>query len=204
MNRRIPMPSLAKRSAALGLLALAGCTVMPTGPSQLVLPGTGKSFDQFRADDADCRQFAYQQIGGRTTEQAAVDSGVRSAAVGAAVGALAGAAIGGHQGAGVGAGAGLLFGSAAGAGAADQSSYGLQRRYDQGFQQCMYAKGHRIPVAGRFTVVEPRPASVTPPPPPPARTATPVPPPPGASAYPPPPPPGVPPPPPPGALAPRG
>ena len=37
---------------------------MPTGPSVMALPGTGKNFDQFRADDASCRQFAYAQIGG--------------------------------------------------------------------------------------------------------------------------------------------
>jgi len=38
------------------LLGLSACTVMPTGPSVMALPGTGKSFDQFRADDYDCRQ----------------------------------------------------------------------------------------------------------------------------------------------------
>ena len=30
----------------------------------MALPGTGKSFDQFRADDANCRQYAFQQSGG--------------------------------------------------------------------------------------------------------------------------------------------
>ena len=34
--------------AALGL---AGCVSMPTGPSIAVLPGTGKSFDEFRFDE---------------------------------------------------------------------------------------------------------------------------------------------------------
>lgn len=211
-STRLDFARHAKRGAAIALVALTGCAVMPTGPSQLVLPGTGKSFEQFRYDDAECRQFAFDQSGGRSAEQAAVDSGVRSAAIGAAVGALAGAAIGGGRGAGVGAGAGLLFGSAAGAGAAETSSWGMQRRYDQGFQQCMYAKGHRVPVSGRFSVVEPRrtvtaipsPPGGAPPAPPTSAGASPAPP---ASAgtpsVPPPPPPGAPPAPPSGTLAPR-
>ena len=51
--------------AALALAGLLGaCAYMPTGPSVMALPGTGKSFDQFRADDANCRQYAFQQSGG--------------------------------------------------------------------------------------------------------------------------------------------
>ena len=44
---------------ALGALALfAGCaTPPPAGPSVMVLPGSAKSFDQFRYDDNECRQF---------------------------------------------------------------------------------------------------------------------------------------------------
>lgn len=148
----------------LGLMALSACTTMPSGPSVLVLPGRGQSFDQFRADDYACRQYAYEQIGGRTPDQAAATSGVRSAAVGTAVGAVAGAAIAGREGAAVGAGTGLLVGSAAGAGAAETSSYGLQRRYDYGYVQCMYAKGHRVPVYGRYEA--PRRPYYPPPPPP--------------------------------------
>jgi len=37
------------------------CTTVPKGPSKLALPGTGKNVDQFRADDADCRQYALSQ-----------------------------------------------------------------------------------------------------------------------------------------------
>ena len=36
--------------AALVVL-LTGCVTIPTGPSVMVLPGSGKSFDQFRLDD---------------------------------------------------------------------------------------------------------------------------------------------------------
>ena len=75
----------------VALLMTAACTTVPSGPGVMVLPGSGKSFDQFRADDFDCRQFASAQTGGTTPSQAATDSGVTSAAVGTVVGAAAGA-----------------------------------------------------------------------------------------------------------------
>ena len=157
---------------------LVGCaTPPPSGPSVMVLPGSSKSFDQFRYDDYECRQFASSQIGGSTPQDAAVNSGVASAAVGTAVGAAAGGLMGGNAGAGVGAGVGLAAGALAGTGAANSSAYSLQRRYDFGYQQCMYAKGHQIPMAASRYAPR-RPAA--------SRNAAP--PPPGA---PPPPPPGV-------------
>ena len=152
------------------LLALAGCVSVPSGPSIMSLPGTGKSFDQFRADDFECRQFASVQAGGSSAQQAATDSGVRSAAVGTAVGAAAGALIDGSSGAGVGAGVGLLTGALVGSSAANASAYTLQHRYDIGYTQCMYAKGHKVPVSGRFAAANERPAPrryYAPPPPPP-------------------------------------
>ena len=175
------------KAATLGaLLLLGGCVSMPSGPGVMVLPGTGKSFDQFRADDTECRQFASNQVGGNTPDGASETSGLKSAAVGTAIGAAAGAIIGGRSGAATGAGTGLIIGGAAGAGAAGSSQRSLQQRYDFGYQQCMYAKGHRIPTAGRFENSAPRPAaSYTPPPP---TASAPPPPPPGS---PPPPPPGV-------------
>jgi hypothetical protein len=145
------MSSSLRLSPLLALLLLTACVSMPTGPSMLVLPGTGKSFDQFRSDDALCRQYAQGQVGGTTADQAAANSGVRSAALGTVLGAAAGAAIDGRNGAGVGAGTGLLVGGLSGVGAGNSSAYGLQQRYDYGYVQCMYAQGHRVPVAGRFT-----------------------------------------------------
>jgi len=162
------MRIILKSTALAALLVLGACAVMPTGPAVMVLPGTGKSFDQFRFDDGTCRQFAYDQIGGQTAAHAQENSAVTSAVVGTAVGALAGAAIGGNSsGAAVGAGVGLLGGSMAGAGAAQNSAYGAQQRYDMAYQQCMYANGHRVPVAGRFAQSQPRAANYPPPPPPP-------------------------------------
>jgi hypothetical protein len=139
------MKPISLTAVAAAALVLGACaSVPPSGPSVMVLPGDGKSFEQFRGDDFECRQFASTQAG-TTAQQASVDSGVRSAAIGTAVGAVAGALIGGHEGAGAGAGAGLLVGSVAGAGAAQRSSYTLQQRYDIAYTQCMYAKGNKIP-----------------------------------------------------------
>jgi hypothetical protein len=181
-------------AASLGTLLLAGCVSVPSGPGVMVLPGTGKSFDQFRGDDMECRQYASNQVGGTTPDGAAESSGLKSAAVGTAIGAAAGAIVGGRGGAASGAGAGLIIGGATGAGAAAGSQRTLQQRYDIGYQQCMYAKGHRIPTAGRFEN-SPRPVtSYTPPPPPPPGASAPA-----ATLAPPPPPAGTPPPPPPGA-----
>jgi hypothetical protein len=39
-------------------LALPGCAGLPTGPSVMVLPGDGKTAEQFRAEDVRCRQMA--------------------------------------------------------------------------------------------------------------------------------------------------
>lgn len=155
--------------AISGGLLLGACTVMPTGPSVMVLPGTGHTFERFRDDDATCRQYAYYQVGGKSADQAAKQSAVTSAAVGTAVGAAAGAAIGGgREGAAVGAGAGLLLGSAVGADAARSSGIGTQNQYDNAYIQCMYSKGHRVPVPGNVTYSRPVRASDAgiPPPPP--------------------------------------
>jgi hypothetical protein len=161
--------------AVLSLCALAACTTIPSGPSAMVLPGSTKNFDQFRVDDANCRQFANTQVNGQSNGGVVADSGVKSAAVGAGVGALAGAAIGGGHGAGTGAGVGLIVGAIAGAGAGDRSSYALQRRYDAAYQQCMYASGHQIPGYARSAYARPAapqaPQALVPPPPPPPGAA---------------------------------
>jgi outer membrane lipoprotein SlyB len=134
----------------LSALAAAGCATLPTGPSVLVLPGINKTFEQFRADDMQCRQYAYAQTGGITPGQTATRSGVGTAVAGSAVGAAAGAALGGGEGAAIGAGTGLLAGSVAGSGTASAAGYEAQQRYDMSYIQCMYASGNRVPVSGNF------------------------------------------------------
>jgi hypothetical protein len=161
------MPTLIKLASVIALAGLAGCATAPTGPRVMVLPGTGMSFDAFRADEAACRYYAHEQVNGMTPSRVAEDSAVRSAAAGAALGAVAGAAIDGSSGAGTGAGIGLLFGGLLGADAAQRSSFDAQRRYDIAYQQCMYAKGHQVPVAGRYSAAPRAPQARHYPPPPP-------------------------------------
>ena len=166
------------RAGSLGALLLLGaCVSVPSGPNVTALPGTGKSFEQFRSDDLDCRQFAHAQVGGETPDSVADSSGVKSAVVGTGVGALAGAIVGGQQGAATGAALGLIVGGVSGAGAAGVSQRTVQQRYDSAFLQCMYAKGHKVPSSGRFGYTPPPARSIYTPPPPPA--GTPPPPPPG-------------------------
>ena len=87
-----PMTSRRLLIALIPLTLLAGCVTAPTGPSVMALPGAGKSFEQFRVDDAECRQYAYYQLGGSEANQAGVDAAMRSAAIGTAIGgALTGA-----------------------------------------------------------------------------------------------------------------
>jgi hypothetical protein len=197
MNHKLQLSSM-----LVAVLLFTACTSIPTGPGMLALPGTGKSFNQFRFDEADCRRFASAQVDGRTANEAAADSGMKSAVVGTAVGATAGALLGGHSGVGVGAGSGLLIGSMVGAGTGESSGYNLQQRYDFAYLQCMYAKGHRVPVSGSLedsrqpvrkkipvtspaprvtpslpsagSFVPPPPPHGTPPPPPPDVSTTPL------------------------------
>ncbi len=174
--------------------SLAACATYPSGPSMMALPGNGASFDQFRADDYTCQSYAQQTLGGRSPQQAASDSGANSAAVGTVLGAAAGALLGaasGNAGAGaaIGAGSGLVLGSAAGSDSYAASGYLAQQRFDDAYIQCMYAKGHQVPVpASVANYQQPAPAYGTPRP---ASAAVTVPP--AGGSYPPPgtaPPPG--------------
>jgi len=153
-------------ASVVGGAVLTACVTVPTGPSVMVLPGSGKSYDQFMSDGASCRQFA-QQGTGYATDQA-VNQSAASAVGGSALGAAAGAIIGsasGNAGAGaaIGAGTGLLFGSAVGSNQAYGSSYALQRNYDMNYMQCMYARGHQVPMPAGYRS-EQRASSLPPPP----------------------------------------
>ena len=153
-----------KLLALVASVPLLGCVTLPTGPGVPVLPGTGKSFEQFRGDDAVCRQFGEERVAGVTPDHAATTTAQRSAVAGAVLGAAAGVAIGGGQGAAIGAGSGLLVGAAVGSTAGAYASSVVQERYDVAYTQCMYAKGNRVPISGRL-VGAPSPASYPPPPP---------------------------------------
>jgi hypothetical protein len=172
----------------VGAAALIGCATVPIGPSVMVLPAPGKSFESFQADDCACRQWASQQTG-ISSNDTVNQNLANGAAVGTLLGAGLGAAIGsasGHAGAGalIGAGSGMLAGTAAASGPAYEAGWQVQRRYDIAYQQCMYAKGNEIPGLRHVS----RRASLPPPPPPPPPNYAPgpyAPPPPGANPSPP-------------------
>jgi hypothetical protein len=133
----------------LTLIAVSGCATIPPGPSVMVLPPPGKSFDEFRMDDASCREWAENQAGWRAN-----DTVNQNIAGGAAIGTLLGAGLGavigsasGHVGAGaaIGAAGGMAFGAAGASEPAHAAGYEVQRRYDIAYQQCMNAKGNPVP-----------------------------------------------------------
>jgi uncharacterized protein YcfJ len=178
----------AVRPIAAALL-LTACATAPKGPSVMALPGTGKTFEQFQTDDASCRQWALQQTG-TTPGTSATQNTVGGAAIGTLIGAGLGAAVGAasrHPGTGaaVGAGIGLFGGTAFGLSVGQASAASVQHRYDNAYEQCMFAKGNQIPSRAR-----PAGPTILPPPPPPPAVAPvpPPPPPPGAPPSPPPPP----------------
>jgi len=150
----------------MALMALCGCASVPTGPSVMVLPGAGKSFDNFQADVAACRQWAGMQIGQspqQIANQNTAAGSVGGTLIGAGLGAAIGAAYGNPAaGAAIGAASGLLVGTSAGVNAGQAYGWDAQRRYDIAYKQCMYAKGNQIPGVRRYST-----ARYTMPPPPP-------------------------------------
>jgi uncharacterized protein YcfJ len=91
---------MTRRLIAVGsaMLLCSGCVTTPTGPTVKVMPGPEKSFEQFQADDAVCRQWSLQQAGGNPQTAA-----VQGTTTGAAIGTVVGAGGGGGGGAGAGA-----------------------------------------------------------------------------------------------------
>jgi uncharacterized protein YcfJ len=164
------------------LVSLSACVQAPMGPTVAVMPGSNKPFSVFEEDQAVCRQFADQQVGGaQQAQNTATNQTLIGAGVGTLLGAGLGAAVGGGRGAAIGAGVGALGGTAVGASQAQDTGMSVQRRYNIAYEQCMYSRGNQVP-----GYVQPAAVNTAPPPPPPG--AYPPPPPPGA--YPPPPPPG--------------
>ena len=150
------------------LVSLGGCATMPTGPGVMVLPEPGKPFEEFQSDDAVCRQWAMQQIQlppnevvNKNLAGGAAIGTIICAGLGAAIGAASGNAA---TGAAIGAGSGLVTGTAAASGPAYAAGLEAQRRYDNAYQQCMYAKGNQIP---GLAAAPKRSPWIPPPPPPP-------------------------------------
>jgi hypothetical protein len=144
------MARLAGVVAALGLGACAPQVMAPTVP---VMPGAGKSFEQFAADQTGCQQYANAQVAPLSAE--ANNRAVGSALLTTALGAGLGAAIGGGRGAAIGAASGAVVGSAAGARGSSMAGMGIQQNYDVYYSQCMYAHGHQVPGFGSSAYATP-------------------------------------------------
>jgi hypothetical protein len=155
----------------LTALIVAGCSTMPKGPDVAVMPGPGKSLEQFQADDRTCRDYAERSLQG-TPEPG--ESVAKGAGIGAGVGAAAGAALSGGRPGGIVGGAvwGLLLGSAVGASNAGPQERQAQHRYDIAYEQCMSTRGNQIPPPPvtyyRYRHHYAPPVIVYPPPPPPS------------------------------------
>ena len=106
----------------------------------MALPGSGKTFDQFREDDYYCKQYANEQVGGQTPNKASIASGLGSAAVGNRAGCRGRGCFRRGSGAAIGAGSGLLVGGLVGTGTASASGNIEQQRYDIGYTNACTAK----------------------------------------------------------------
>ena len=60
-------------AGVLVILLVTGCVTVPSGPSVMVMPGSGQTFEQFQSDDAACRQWAQQQSGDAATSSDAAN-----------------------------------------------------------------------------------------------------------------------------------
>ena len=131
-------------------LALSACSAMPSGPNVMAMPGQGKSFEAFKADNDACKDWAVQQVGGSQANTQTTINAIGPALIGAGLGAATGAATNQHHagaGAAAGAGLGLLAGAMLGTNIAGANSGSAQSHYDMAYTQCMYAKGEQVPMA---------------------------------------------------------
>jgi hypothetical protein len=174
-------------AAGTAILLLAGCATPPLGPTVQVFPAPYKPFDVFQRDQYECGQYASSQVAGGA--ERVNNNAVGATAVGAALGLALGAATGSGRAATVGAATGAVVGGAIGANETARGEYGLQRRYNIAYAQCMYSRGNQVP--GYQANAGPPPPPGNYPPPRPGAYG-----PPPGGGYPPPPPGGYPPPPP--------
>lgn len=157
--RVVSFPTLPTACAGIVLtLGLSACVPAKMGPTVQVMPGTGKSFEAFQADQSVCEAYANDQVAGARKQ--ANQEAVGTALVGTALGAGLGAAAGN---AGVGAAAGAAAGTGIAAGNAQSATLTIQQQYDNAYSQCMFSKGHQVP---GFDQAPPPPAPEPPPPPP--------------------------------------
>ena len=151
--------------ATAALALLAGCAMTPVGPTVAVFPAPYKPFEVFEEDQYQCNEYARYQVQGQA--DAANNRALGAAVIGTALGLGVGAATGRGENATAGAIAGGAIGGTIGAGQSENAGYGIQRRYDIAYAQCMYAKGNQVPGFRRSAAPLPPPPGTPPPPPPP-------------------------------------
>ncbi len=115
--------------ALIALALLAGCETMPAGPTVTALQGEGKSAEEFRNDDAACKQHASASAG----DGAIAPSGEMASVAGGRTGSL----IDGTD-------------------SAQFAGYGLQQRYNRAYVRCMYLKANQVPLLARERWPAPR------------------------------------------------
>ncbi len=151
-------------AAGTAILLLAGCATRPLGPTVQVFPAPYKPFDVFQRDQFECGQFASSQVAGGA--EAVNNNAVATTAIGTALGLALGAATGNGRAATVGAVTGGVIGGAIGANETARGEYGLQRRYNIAYAQCMYSRGNQVPGFAAAAPAPPPPPGGYPPPPP--------------------------------------
>jgi hypothetical protein len=127
---------------------LMGCASTPLGPTVQAMPGPGKTFDVFQADNSGCKAFASNEVKGQADAANQRTAGVvaLTTVLGAGLGAAVGGSVGdAGGGAAIGAASGAATGSVYGAGNAGNDQAMIQQQYDNAFSQCMYAKGEQVP-----------------------------------------------------------
>jgi hypothetical protein len=144
-------------SAGLATM-LMGCAATPMGPTVQSMPGPGKTFDAFQADNTNCKGFAADQVKGQA--DAANQRAAGTVALTTVLGAGLGAAVGGSygaagSGAAIGAASGAATGTAYGAGGSANDQAMIQQQYDNAYSQCMYAKGEQVPGYAPVVMVAP-------------------------------------------------
>jgi hypothetical protein len=138
----------------LGFAFLSGCATFPEGPSIRALPGTGKTFEEFRAADDACRQHSFEQVQGVRPDLGGTETDQKRAVSETAVAAARGGSMGAGEDAVTESGTGSTMRPDLGA----VSARDLQHRYDFAYVDCMYTKGHRVPVSGQVIAPSSQPA----------------------------------------------
>jgi hypothetical protein len=136
--RSIRTTAARRITCALCVALLAGaCASLPAGsaPTVEVLPGGGKDMAEFNKDDIACRTSAQAQANGNGPLPTAMGLG-RSDIVASARGRLTLRENTESN-------TGSVFG---GAPAADSGKLNGQQRYDTAYVQCMFSKGHKVPL----------------------------------------------------------